>query len=141
MKKIQVEATNATEQEVPLKLAEDYLCEVIREAEKQEFIDLPEEIIISVAFVGEDEIKMVNKKYRKKDETTDVLSFCYEKKHDTMTGEMLLCMSVISENAKSDGIESDDELKKNITHSFLHILGFEHGEDMFSLQDRFIKKR
>jgi len=33
----------------------------------------------------------------------------------------------------------EDELQKNVIHSILHIVGYEHGEEMFELQDDIIK--
>ena len=138
MKKVQVEVTNATGQGAPLKFSESVLREVIQEIEDKKIVDLPDKIVVSIAFVDKDKIKQFNEKYRKKDETTDVLSFCYEKKHDTIVGEMLLCESVINENAKMDEVAGDMELRKNIIHGFLHILGFEHGKKMFSIQNALI---
>jgi len=96
---------------------------------------------ISVAVVDEKEIKKLNRQYRKKDQTTDVLSFCYENDGEKIVGELILCLSVIEKNAKSDRIEMETELEKNIVHGILHVVGFEHGEKMFSLQDEIISDR
>lgn len=93
------------------------------------------EVQLSVAVVGPDEIKKLNRQYRKKDEPTDVLSFAYENTEKELQGEIIVCPEVIKRNAKEDGIKFEHELKKNLIHGFLHILGYEHGDEMFGLQD------
>ena len=97
-----------------------------------------QEVQISVVVVGRKEIKELNKKWRNKDEETDVLSFCYEKSAEKLEGEVVLCLEVIADNAKEDGIEMKKELRKNVIHSVLHIIGYEHGEEMFGLQKRIL---
>ena len=93
-----------------------------------------QEVEISVAVVGKRKIQEINKKWRKKDEVTDVLSFCYENIEEKLEGEVVLCLDVIKDNAKKDGIEIEEELEKNVIHSILHIVGYEHGDEMFNLQ-------
>lgn len=89
---------------------------------------------ISIAVISREEIQEVNKKWRDKDEETDVLSFCYENTTEKLEGEVVLCLDVIKENAKQDGIKEEEELRKNVIHSILHIIGYEHGDEMFKLQ-------
>lgn len=65
---------------------------------------------ISIAFIGKNAIKELNRKYRNKDKMTDELSFIYDKNF----GEIVIC----------------PELSKNITrsliHGILHLLGYDH---------------
>ena len=70
-----------------------------------------------------------------------MLSFCYEKDDKKIIGEIILCPEVIEENAKNDKIEIELELKKNIIHGILHIIGLEHGERMFSLQEKILSEK
>lgn len=95
---------------------------------------------LSVALVDKETIKRYNLEYRNADKPTDVLSFCYEKDEKMIVGEMLLCFDVISEYAVEDGLEVLNEFKKNLIHSLLHIIGFEHGEEMFNLQNKLLEK-
>ncbi len=98
------------------------------------------DIILSVALVSNDRIAELNKQYRKKDASTDVLSFCYENDDAKLEGEIVLAPEVIKENARKDQIEFQEELKKNIIHSVLHIIGYEHGDEMFDLQEKIFNK-
>ena len=95
-----------------------------------------QKIEISVAVVYKKEIKRINKQWRNKNEETDVLSFNYENTVKKLEGEIILCLDVIKENAKKDNIKMEDELQKNVIHSILHIVGYEHGEEMFKLQEK-----
>jgi len=51
--------------------------------------------IISLAFVSKQEIKKLNKKFRKKDKATDVLSFNLNDKN--YLGEIVVCPEVVKE--------------------------------------------
>ncbi|MEA2006556.1 MAG: rRNA maturation RNase YbeY [Patescibacteria group bacterium] len=96
---------------------------------------------LSVAVVDEKEIEKLNNQYRQKNQATDVLSFCYDNNGEKIVGELVLCLDVIEKNAKSDRMETVAELEKNVVHGILHIVGFEHGEKMFTLQDEIILDR
>ncbi len=97
-------------------------------------------IVLSVALVANDRIAELNKQYRKKDASTDVLSFCYKNDNAKLEGEIVLAPEVIKENARKDQTEFKEELKKNIIHSVLHIIGYEHGDKMFNLQEKIFNK-
>lgn len=102
---------------------------------------------LSVAMVGEDEIETLNSQYRKKKSPTDVLSFCeYASTADLceqaapievgqiFIGELILCPTYIERNAKEDGETMEYALTYITAHGILHLLGFDHGKKMFSLQ-------
>lgn len=108
---------------------------------KKDAIDDGTDFELSVAVVDEKEITKLNNQYRQNDQATDVLSFCYENNDEKIVGELVICLSVIEKNAKSDRIETEVELEKNIVHGILHIVGFEHGENMTSLQDEIVSDR
>jgi probable rRNA maturation factor len=102
-------------------------------------------ISISLAVVGKTEIKKLNKNYRKKNETTDVLSFAeYKnieeirevKEKELFLGELILCYDDIKEYAKIRGLVFKKELAIVFVHGLLHLLGFSHGKKMFEIQDK-----
>lgn len=97
------------------------------------------EIQFSVAVVSEEEIQRLNRDYRKDDRPTDVLSFLYEDDENQLNGEIIVCPKVIENYAQQDGSEYKQELKKNLVHGFLHNLGYEHGDEMFGLQEEVLK--
>jgi probable rRNA maturation factor len=95
-------------------------------------------IDLSVALLKEEEIRKLNKEYRKINKPTDILSFCYNKNKDFLEGELILCLSVIQMNAKEDKKYFEEELSLVIFHGILHLLGFSHSQEMFSLQNEFV---
>jgi rRNA maturation RNase YbeY len=80
--------------------------------------------LLSLAFVNKGEIKKLNKKFRKKDQATDVLSF--ELKQGNSLGEIVICPEIVKENAKKDKIPVKKEMIKVFIHGILHLCGYDH---------------
>ena len=102
---------------------------------------------LSIAFVDEDEIHLLNRQYRKKDSSTDVLSFAeFEKIQELkesdlpkdseglFIGELIICPSYVQKNATEDGESFEFAMAYITSHGILHLLGFSHGKKMFDLQ-------
>lgn len=92
---------------------------------------------LSLALVGQKKIKELNRKYRKKNRITDVLSFDYQakgKEGDKVffahgdSGEIVLCLSVIRKNAKEYGLPFKRELARILIHGLLHLSKYGHKE-------------
>lgn len=92
-----------------------------------------------LAFTNENEIKALNKTYRKKNKPTDVLSFDPIEPDDL--GELVLCPSVLRKQAKEHKLKFEIELGYMVIHGVLHLLGYDHektakeAKEMFRLQD------
>jgi len=85
--------------------------------------------LISLALVSSAEIKKLNKKYRKKDQVTDVLSFSEPKEFnlpDEPMGEIIICSIRARKQAKELGHGFQKEINRLTLHGFLHILGYDH---------------
>ncbi len=87
---------------------------------------------LSVAFVDEEKSRAINKKYRRKNKPTNVLSFAFSKE----SGELVLCKKVIQKEAKNLGKTSSDWLTFLIIHGMLHLKGLDHGEAMEKLENK-----
>lgn len=105
-------------------------------------------ICVSLAIVNEKEIRKLNKQYRKVDKATDVLSFpefsnrnALKKntENELFLGEIILCYDDIKKYATKESLEFKKELAKVFAHGILHLLGFQHGEKMFTLQEKIAK--
>jgi probable rRNA maturation factor len=79
---------------------------------------------ISLAFIGKAEIKKLNKKFRKKNKPTDVLSFLLNEKQ--CFGEIIICPEVVKQNAKKYGVSAQAETLKVFVHGILHLCGYDH---------------
>lgn len=97
---------------------------------------------ISIALIGERDIKELNRVYRNKNKVTDVLSFNMDS--DYILGEVLICpeqarrqakeksktLSQIQSKSVGSGVERKNTYKAELqlltTHGILHLLGYDH---------------
>ncbi|EKD66227.1 MAG: hypothetical protein ACD_49C00060G0069 [uncultured bacterium (gcode 4)] len=89
---------------------------------------------LNIVFVDDTKIKELNKNYRNKNEVTDVLSFHYFEdftllKQREIAWEIILSQSKIISQSNEYWLTKEQETYKLITHSILHILGFDHESD------------
>ncbi len=108
---------------------------------------------ISINLVGNRRIASLNKKYRDKNVTTDVLSFplndetgIKSRVGDIMSlGDIFISLPVAKEYAKKEGVSLYSKLQFLTIHGFLHLLGYDHNNpknktEMFKLQDKILGK-
>lgn len=81
---------------------------------------------ISIVFVNPEEISKLNKKYRKKDKPTDVLSFEKMSYLKWDFAEIVICPKVVKDNSRKLKIVFKKELAKVLIHGILHSLGYDH---------------
>ncbi len=79
---------------------------------------------LGIIFVEDEYIHMLNREYRKKDYTTDVLSFSITT--EPLVGEVYIAPCYISKNTPREKLE--EEILRNIVHGTLHIVGYDHRE-------------
>ena len=95
---------------------------------------------VSIVFTGKIRIKELNRRYRKKDKATDVLSFLYDQ-----GGEIVICPEKVKENAKKYGLSFKEELVRCLIHGILHLSGYDHEKSakeekkMRDLQSHYLK--
>lgn len=94
---------------------------------------------LTVAFVSSLEIKKLNKKFLKKDKTTDILSF--SSIEENSLGELVLCVEKIKQQAKEHELSFKGEISYLLLHGLLHLLGYHHekggtsAKKMYQIQD------
>tara|TARA_B100001123_G_C14922791_1_gene872453 strand:- start:105 stop:590 length:486 start_codon:yes stop_codon:yes gene_type:complete len=87
---------------------------------------------ISILFMKDFDIRQLNKKFRKVDKPTDVLSFPQNSDEDpSIPGEIILGDIAISldkakSQAKEHGLAFKEELTLLLIHGILHLLGYDH---------------
>lgn len=106
-------------------------------------------ISLSVAIIGDEEIQRVNERYRGCDSSTDVISIgdysddkdvSQEEASSFFLGEVLLCWDYIEKSATIQEVHPVFELCYVLSHGVLHLLGYEHSEEMFALQEGVAKQ-
>jgi probable rRNA maturation factor len=89
------------------------------------FTDKEIELIVTT----NEEIREINKKYRKIDKDTDVLSFPYEPMPMSPLGSIVISSSYVKEKARELGHSENDEFALLFIHGLLHLLGYDHETD------------
>ncbi|PIR58432.1 MAG: rRNA maturation RNase YbeY [Parcubacteria group bacterium CG_4_10_14_0_2_um_filter_7_35_8] len=103
---------------------------------------------INVIFLSKRQIEKLNFNYRKKQESTDVLSFKADNQFSTedrnYLGELVVCFPYIKDNAKQFEQSLKKELASVLIHGVLHLLGYNHeirGKDskiMMAKQEKYL---
>jgi probable rRNA maturation factor len=115
---LSVEVDNRSGVEIEESAAVELACRVLR----SEGVDDGE---LGLAFVGADEMRNLKREHLGIDEATDVLSFPIDGRDGVpdgvprVLGDVILCPHVVG-----------DEWRRPLTHGLLHLLGFDHGEEM-----------
>ncbi len=78
---------------------------------------------LSVAFLSSSEISDLNRRYRKKEGPTDVLSF--EGENDFL-GEVLISPEIVKKRARENELSFESEIRRVLIHGILHLTGYDH---------------
>ena len=97
--------------------------------------------LFSLVFVNDEYIQSMNSEFRLKNAPTDVLSF--EDDMDGYIGDILISIDTAKRQAIEYGHSKDRELFFLITHGYLHLLGYDHMNEidekqMFALQRKIL---
>jgi len=99
---------------------------------------------VAIALVGDAHIRSLNRRYRRKDRTTDVLSFpadrparreaesapgaprMAEGRREAGLGDIVIASGLARRQAKEAGHSAQTELRVLALHGLLHLLGYDH---------------
>ena len=82
-------------------------------------------IFCTILLSGSKEIKHLNKKFRKKNKSTDVLSFPTKNfNNNTYIGDIAICYEIINKRSKLSNFFL--EFDKMWIHGYLHLIGYDH---------------
>ena len=133
---IVVDVKNLAKTAISAKSAKSAAAEVIEGEAKNLFRN--RDIEVSIAFVGSRKIREINKKYRKIDSATDVLSFMEDDSDAAglegcpiILGELVICPQKVKKVAQESGVAIKDEFSWVVVHGMLHLFGYdqEKGEE------------
>lgn len=105
------------------------------------FSDIKRDILknnynLSIVFVTEKISQEFNKKYRKKNKPTNILSFCLSKTE----GEILICPNVVKTQLKDFDRNLRELLGFLVIHGMLHLKGMEHSDKMERAEKKYDQK-
>jgi probable rRNA maturation factor len=84
---------------------------------------------LSLALIGNTEMRRLNARYRSKDYPTDVLSFPAEKNLPVETpliGDVIISVEKAAEQANARRRTLDEEMVTLLIHGIVHLLGYDH---------------
>lgn len=88
---------------------------------------------ISIAIVGDRKMSALNKKFRDKEGTTNVLSFplsegepSVQTEGATKLGDIVISYPVVIKEAAADEVLVDEKIDQLVRHGMLHLLGLHH---------------
>ena len=105
------------------------------------WLNSPAVVEVAVRLTSDDEVRTLNRQYRRKDAATNVLSFPMIQPDlidavtqnsddgEVMLGDIVLAHGVCAAEAADKGIAFEDHAAHLIVHGVLHLLGHDHGDD------------
>ena len=83
---------------------------------------------VNLVFTDDAKMKSLNKQFRQKNKTTDVLSFRIDntESEDDVFGEIYISVKVATKQAAGYDAPLSEELMRLACHGLLHILGYDH---------------
>jgi probable rRNA maturation factor len=101
---------------------------------------------VSVALLGDADIRALNREFLGHDRPTDVIAFALGEADD-LVGDIYLGVDQARRQAEELGVPLAEELVRLAVHGTLHVLGYDHpeGEDrydspMFVVQERILRE-
>ncbi|HEV7891342.1 MAG TPA: rRNA maturation RNase YbeY [Pyrinomonadaceae bacterium] len=89
---------------------------------------------VTVAFVSDRAMRELNRRWRGKSGTTDVLSFPsgqeeFEKGEGATLGDVVISVEQAARQAAEHGLDFEGEVAQLILHGLLHLCGYDHETD------------
>lgn len=99
----------------------------------------------TVAFVTDKKMRELNKTFRGKDSTTDVLSFPFETDEfdaeNNNLGDIAISLEQAERQAAENNLDFETEIKQLILHGILHLCGYDHETDGGEMNERELELR
>ncbi len=108
----------------------DIFFKKICEAFPKKYKFLNKKVTLSLLLSNNKNIKKLNKAFRKKNKSTDILSFPLDKKikilKNTYLGDIIISYNYLDKPKSQDLKNFEEKVIKLFIHGFLHLLGFDH---------------
>lgn len=85
---------------------------------------------ISVLFVDDEQMREINRQYRRVNKPTDVLSFEQPREASGQVlalGDIVISLETVEQRYPGDAAGMRDEVRLLFCHGMLHLLGYDHG--------------
>jgi probable rRNA maturation factor len=82
---------------------------------------------LSILFCGDVRMRSLNRRFRRRDRSTDVLSF--PAGDGVLLGDIVICMPYAARKARGRAGGASREMDRLLLHGYLHLLGYDHETD------------
>tara|TARA_B100001057_G_C22558612_1_gene836350 strand:- start:151 stop:612 length:462 start_codon:yes stop_codon:yes gene_type:complete len=87
-------------------------------------------VYLTLLLSNNQKIRKLNKKFRKKNKNTDILSFPFQKNiknlKEIYLGDIIISFNYVNKPIKLNNYDFKKKVVKLFIHGFLHLLGFDH---------------
>jgi rRNA maturation RNase YbeY len=84
---------------------------------------------VSVLFCGDRRMAALNRRWRRKNRSTDVLAFPSGENSERFLGDIVISVPYASRQAARRGESPSREMDRLLVHGYLHLLGYDHETD------------
>lgn len=103
--------------------------------------------VVEVNIISDKEMRRLNSVWRKKEKTTDVLSFAWDEEKKVggnLLGQIFISYPQVKKQASVAKVAVTEEFVRVLVHGLLHLAGYDHkkpsqAKKMFKMQDKIIK--
>jgi rRNA maturation RNase YbeY len=110
---------------------------------------------LSLTLTSDENIRTLNREYRKKDRATDVLSFSQIEERGSSPpdplaipnnpgmplGDVVISIDTALAQARTHGVSPRERLRTLLIHGFLHLLGYDHERSPADARKMFARER
>jgi probable rRNA maturation factor len=116
------------------------ITSTVKSYPRHKYVDIADKILgkryeLSLVFVGKTRAATLNKEYRKKTYSPNVLSFPLDEK----TGEIFICPQVAASEAAKFNLSPRGYVGFLFIHGCLHLKGLDHGDTMDKQEAKWVK--
>lgn len=102
---------------------------------------------LSIVFVDDDEIAVLNRQYLNRKGTTNVIAFpmregAYSEISPLLLGDVVISVDTAAREGKQAGMAMETRLEELLIHGILHLFGYEHEtnpEDARQMENKYLE--
>ena len=101
---------------------------------------------LSILFVGDEQIRDLNRRYLNRDKATNVLAFPMQEGefsglHPSLLGDLVISVEAAKRQSNRFGLNQMGTITLLIIHGILHLLGYEHERSRKQAQEMALKQK
>ncbi len=85
--------------------------------------------MVNIVFVDDAAMERMNRRFKGREGTTDVLSFLLSEEGEPLEGEVYISLEKARRQAVEYGVTEAEEIVRLTVHGLLHLMGHVHGTD------------